>query len=157
MRSRLFVAAVLVASLSGGCQTPSLPVDIPLITGPRLSDEQVIEAVLEDVQRGMQERRVYKVLAHVSRNYRDAEGRDYEDIQEYLRRIFELYREIRITRARPEIVVQGYEARVIETFGTQARPFRPEEAPPLQLQGQLAVFLEKVDNRWLIVEWDNVQ
>ncbi len=156
-RSLLVVLALALPAL-GGCESPgSLPVDIPLITGPRLSDTEVIGAVLDDVQEGMQRRRVFKVLAHVSKNYRDVEGRTYADIQDYLNEVFSLYREIRITRVPPEIFVQGSEAKAIETFGTIAEPFDPAKAPPLQLQGQVTVYLEKVGNRWLIVEWGNVQ
>jgi hypothetical protein len=158
MIRRHLVALLLVASLAAGCQSLNqLPVEIPLITGPKLSDEVVIAAVLDDVQRGMQERKVFKVLAHVSRNYRDAEGRDYSGIQRYLNEIFSLYREIRITRVSPVVEVRGYQATATETFGTIAEPFDPSKAPPVQIQGQMRVFLEKVDNRWLIVEWGNVQ
>lgn len=155
----LFLGMLVAALLAGGgCGTfAPFEVDLPLIPSGKLSDEEVIAAVLDDVHRGMQEAQVYRVLAHVSRNYRDAEGRDYAAIQEYLREIFSRYRELRITRVPPRIRVNGYEATAVETFGTVAEPFNASQAPPLQLQGQVTVYLEKVDNRWLIVEWGNVQ
>jgi hypothetical protein len=112
---------------------------------------------MDDVHRGMQNREIYRVLAHVSRNYHDGEGRDYAAMQDYLKKTFSLYRELRITRVPPQIEVNGYQARVVETYGTVAEPFDASKVSHLQLQGQVVARLEKVDNRWLIVEWANVQ
>lgn len=157
--TRSFLVVTVVALLAGsGCAGfAPIEVDIPMMPSAKLSDEEVIAAVLDDVHRGMQDRHVYRVLAHVSRNYRDAEGRDYAAIQDYLKEVFSLYRELRIMRVPPRIEVRGYQATVVETFGTNAEPFNAADSPPLQLQGQVTVRLEKVDNRWLIVEWGNVQ
>lgn len=117
------------------------------------SEEEKIAAVLDDVHRGMQNRQIYKVLANVSRNYYDSEGRDYNALQADLTELFKKYREIRITRVTPRIQVQGDYARAIETFGTTAEPYDPTIEPPINLQGQVAVTLEKVGGRWQIVEW----
>lgn len=158
MRHILLVLALLAPAVCTGCKGfAPFEVDLPVLSGGSVSDEEVIAAVLDDVQQGMQRRQVYRVLAHVSRNYRDAEGRDYKAMQEYLKDSFALYRDIRITRVPPRIEVRGYEATAIETFGTTAEPFDSSKAPHLQLQGQVTVRLEKADNRWLIVEWGNVQ
>ena len=158
MNRLVVVTAALILPALGACDSVApLAMDLPIITTGKVSDAELVAAVLDDVHQGMQERRVYRVLAHVSRNYHDDEGRGYADIQEYLSRVFSLYKDLRITRVQPEIVVRGYEAKAIETFGTIAEPLDPDKAPPIQLQGQVAVFLEKIDNRWLIVEWGNVQ
>jgi hypothetical protein len=158
MKRFILVLLLLAPVVCDGCkQFAPFQVDLPIVTTGQLSDEEVIAAVLDNVQQGMQSRQVYKVLAYVSRNYHDAEGRDYAAMQEYLKDIFSLYREIRITRVPPRIEVNGYQAKAIETFGSTAEPFDPNKAPHLQLQGQVTVRLEKVDNRWLIVEWGNVQ
>ena len=117
------------------------------------SDEEKIVAVLDDVQRGMQNKQIYKVLANVSRNYYDGEGRDYNAIQAALTEFFKKYREVRITRVTPKIQVQGDYARAIETFGTAAEPNDPTIEPPINLQGQVAVTLERVGGRWQIIEW----
>jgi len=120
------------------------------------SDEEKIVAVLDDVHRGMQNRQIYKVLANVSRNYYDSEGRDYNALQADLGELFKKYREIRITRVTPKIQVQGDYARAIETFGTFAEPYDPTAEPPINLQGQVPVTLEKVGGRWQIVEWGSI-
>ncbi|MDX9975902.1 MAG: hypothetical protein RBU21_23185 [FCB group bacterium] len=158
MNRLLLVLALLGPVVCTGCKGfAPFEVDLPILAGGTVSDEEVIAAILDDVQEGMQRRQVYRILAHVSRNYRDAEGRDYKAMQEYLKESFALYRDIRITRVPPRIEVRGYGATAIETFGTTAEPFDPNKAPHLQIQGQVTVRFEKVDNRWLIVEWGNVQ
>ncbi|MBI5362884.1 MAG: hypothetical protein HZA53_06870, partial [Planctomycetes bacterium] len=45
---------------------------------------------------------------------------DYAGIQKYLAEVFDLYKDLRITRVPPKIFVQGYEAKAVETFGTVA-------------------------------------
>jgi hypothetical protein len=122
-------------------------------SGLARTDEEKIAAVLDDVQRGMQNKQIYKVLANVSRNYYDSEGRDYNALQADLAEFFKKYREVRITRVTPKIQVQGDYARAIETFGTAAEPNDPAVEPPINLQGQVAVTLEKVGGHWQIVEW----
>ncbi|MBN2307890.1 MAG: hypothetical protein JXR94_02900 [Candidatus Hydrogenedentes bacterium] len=141
--------------LLAGCRH-EIPVEIPGVTGPRLTDEEQIRAVLNDVQRGMEAQRIYKVLAHVSRGYRDAEGRDYEAMQEYLNTLFKRYRELKIVRVRPEVFVDGRRARAVETFGTVATPLNPDDRQ-LQLQGQVDVYLEKTGDTWQITEWGSVR
>jgi len=118
-----------------------------------MSDEEQIVRVLDDVHRGMQSRKIYKVLAHVSRTYADAEGRDYNGMQVYLNDLFKSYKEISITRVQPQVYVEGNRARAVETFGTRAEPFNANENPPMILQGQMNVYLEKSGSTWQIVEW----
>ena len=133
-------------------EIPGMP-EIPGITGSKVSEEGQVRAVLDDVQRGMQARKIYKVLSHVSRLYTDAEGRDYNALQNYLSDFFKSYKEVQITRVQPQVFVEGNRARVVETFGTRAEPFKPDVHPPIVLQGQMSVYLEKTGNEWQIVEW----
>jgi hypothetical protein len=125
-------------------------------TGLAPTDEEKIVTVLNDVHEGMQNRQIYKVLANVSRNYYDSEGRDYNALQASLSEFFKRYRAIRITRVTPRVQVQGDQARAVETFGTIAEPSDPNAEPPINLQGQVAVTLEKVGGRWQIVEWSGM-
>lgn len=155
MRKRPVFMAVACALLAAGCQH-GLPVQIPGLTMGRTSDERQIAVVLEDAARGMETRRVSRIMAQVSPNYQDAEGRDYEAIREYLSRIVKGYRSIRITRTRPKIAVEGDSARAMETFGTIAEHTDPAREP-VNLQGQVEVRLERVNNKWQIVEWGFLQ
>lgn len=125
-------------------------------TGPKESDEELIARILVDVHNAMEAERIYTVLAHVSRSYRDTEDRDYAAIEAYLGDLFERYRNIRIFRARPRIFVQGNEARALETFGTRAAPASGSSDVPIDVQGQVTVYLVKVDNTWKIIEWGNM-
>jgi len=155
---RLLIGVAATLVLLAGCASSRLDElpgikELSRLSGLRASDEEQVAAVLNDVHRGMEARKIYKVLAHVSRNYHDAEGRDYEAMQAYLKKAFKNYREIRITRVVPRIVVKGNRARAIETFGTVAEPADPASDLPINLQGQVSVSLEKADGRWLIVEW----
>ncbi len=153
MKKTLGIFLILCAPLlCVGC-AQNLPVELPGLSTEKLSDEEQIAALLQDVYNGMQSKRVYKVLAHVSESYLDVEGRDYEAIRKYLTEVMRSYRTIRITRTRPKILVQGDRARAIETFGTIAEPANRSTTPTIDLQGQVAVYLERVSGEWKIVEW----
>jgi hypothetical protein len=156
MRIRVLLVCVLAATLAATCE-PDLPVSIPGFADEAPSDEVQIAAVLNDVHLGMESRRLYKVLAHVSTGYRDSEGREYEDIREYLNVVLKNYRTVRITRGRPIITVQGSRAQAVETFGTSAESFASSGLRPVNLNGQVTVHLEKVDNTWKITEWSTLR
>jgi hypothetical protein len=139
---------------SAGC-----PKDIPEIPvlNPKLSDEEQVMRLLDEVWQGMENQRIYQVMTHVSRSYQDRDGRDYDALAAYLNKVFDEYRSIRIARVKPRIVVQGNQARAVETFGTIAKPDSRSDYPPIDLHGQVTVFFEKVDGRWLIVEWGSIR
>lgn len=143
----LFTACILCA-----CQS-RITSDIGRMTGLTMSDEEKIALVLEDVQRGMQNRRVYQVLAHVSHQYRDRSGRDYTALSKDLSTLLHNYRNIRITRATPAIQVQGDRAKVVDTFGTNAEAADARENPPVSLQGQVVILMERYQDTWQILEW----
>lgn len=155
-RSFLVLIALMPALLTAcGGRAGILPGmnRIGQMSGLQASDEEQIVVLLDDVQQGMERRQIYKVLAHVSRNYYDEAGRDYAGIEAYLTDLFKRYRQINITRVVPRIAIYGTTARAIETFGTTAEPQDPGTEPPIYLQGQVTVNLEKVNNIWQIVEW----
>lgn len=156
MKTRLLFGLILLATMASTCNQ-ELPVGIPGLSQPDVSDEEQLTRLLNDVHEGMEKRRIYKVLAHVSTSYQDAEGRDYEAIQEYLSALFKNYRAIRITRGRPIITVQGNQASAVETFGTQAEPFAKSAYRPVNLQGRVTVSLERVGQTWKITEWSTLQ
>lgn len=150
-----FVAGLAVVIALAGCQG-QLPLNVPGVTTPLVSDEDQIASVLADVHAGVQTRRIYKILAHVSRNYTDPEGRDYDALERALGELFKNYRQIRITRVPPRVIVQDDHARVIETFGVRAEPANPKNAP-INMQGQVNIYLEKTSEGWQITEWSRVQ
>ncbi len=163
MRWAFAMALTCAAALAAGCKSADLPARIPGLqkigeaSGLRLTDEEQIATVMDDVAQGMQSRRIFKVLAHVSRSYHDAEGRDYAGLQEYLNEIFRKYRTIRITRVVPRITIEANgRAKAVETFGTVAEPVDPRVEPPINMQGQVVVYLTKTDGQWRIVEWGNI-
>ena len=149
------VVVALVAALSlGGCaRQMSIIQDV---TQLGTSDEEKIAAVINDVHRGMESRRIYRVLAHVSRDYRDANGRDYAAMEAYFNDLFKRYREIRIKRERPKIAVQGDRAQVLEIYGTTGEAVIPGSSDiPMELQGQVSMILNKEGNDWRIIQWGN--
>jgi len=156
-RYTLPIAALLgLGMLLGACSTgskiPGLR-ELGELSGLTPGDEERISGVLDAVYRGMEQRNLKKVLAHVSPDYQDQEGRDYAGLEEYLKSMFKDYRDIRVTRVAPQIVVQGDAARAVETFGTVAEPENPNENVPINMQGQVTVRLEKAEGKWRIVEW----
>lgn len=151
-RSCIALACGMTMLVAAACQ-PRLPLDFSRIRGEKLSDEEKIALVLDDVQRGIEGRRVYQALAHVSRAYQDREGRDYAALRDDLNLLMRHYRDIRITRTPPSILVQGDRARVIDTFGTNAEAVNPLEYPPVNIHGQVIIILERFGDTWQIVEW----
>ena len=129
---------------------------IPVLSGFGTTDEEAIAHVMNDVHRGMESRRIYKVLSHVSPNYSDAEGRDYEQIKQHVSTLLRRYGKVRIDRVRPRIIVDGERARVFEVFATRAEPLPGTSAVPVVLQGQVTVYLQKEGGKWKIVEWGHL-
>jgi hypothetical protein len=153
-RTACLVLVALMATV--GCATDSvrLPtMGIPGFPGAQPSDEEQIALILDEVQQGMESRRIYRVLSHVSRGYQDDEGRNYEGLSAHLNDLFERYRNIRIRRARPIVQVQGNRAQAVETFGTSADPVDANRDLAIRLQGQVTVYFEKIGDRWFIREW----
>jgi hypothetical protein len=149
-----YVMVIALGVLLVGCAGGGVNLDIPGLPG-KASDEEQIASLLEDVHLGMETRKVNKIMRHVSPTYLDEEGRDVEGIRDYLDRIMDNYRKIRIDRSTPQILVEGDRARVIESFGTIADPGN-FQTPPVSLQGQVAVYLERTDGGWKIVEWGSM-
>jgi hypothetical protein len=157
MRNCTVPAIIVVAAATlFGC-TEKMPVDIPGVTGPKLTDEEKIERILDDVHQGMQAHRTSKVLSHVSKDYLDEEGRDYEALKVYLNTLFKSFREITITRVRPRIIVEGDSAQALETFGTMAKPHNAGTEPAIDVHGQVWVHFERAGNTWLIVKWGRLR
>lgn len=155
------IGALLLPGLMllGACSTTQELVNklpIPGV-GERQHDEEQIAAVLLDVQQGMERGRVYKVVAHVSTRYHDQAGRDYEGIRQYVAQLLRNYRDIRITRVGTRISVDGDRASVAETFGTVAMPYNLNENAPINLQGQVTVWLAREGGDWKIIEWGSLQ
>ena len=157
MKMRCVLIGILpLVLLFSGCG-PRLDPGLPGFSED-MSDEEKIARVLADVHEGLEKRKIYRVLAHVSRDYRDKDGRDYEAIVAYLQQIIGGYVDVSINRARPLILVHGDRARVLESFGTYARPLDlRRHSSPINLTGQVSVYLERVDSAWKIVEWGPIR
>lgn len=152
MKRLASIALIAAGMLLSSCKSGNMPFDLSRLTGG-LSDEQKIAAVLEDVAQGMENKRVYQVLSHVSQRYHDREGRDSEALREYVAAILDNYRTIRVTRTPSRVQVQGDRARVVDTFGTLAQPNDLKEYPIVDLQGRVVVLLERSGDTWQILEW----
>ncbi len=146
------IALILAGMILASCQSGEMPFNLPRITGG-LSDEQKIAMVLADVAQGMENKRVYQVLAHVSQQYHDREGRDCEALRTYVANILDNYKTIRVTRTPSRLQVQGDRARVVDTFGTFGQPNDPKEYPIIDLQGRVIILLERSGDTWQILEW----
>jgi hypothetical protein len=152
MRRLAPIALVAAGVLLSSCQSGNMPFDLSRLTGG-LSDEQKIGMVLADVAQGMENRRVYQVLSHVSQRSNDREGRDYEALRKHVSAILDNYRTIRVTRTPSRVQVQGDRARVVDTFGTLAQPIDQKEYPNVDLQGRVVILLERSGGAWQILEW----
>ncbi len=142
---------VVLGLLFAGCGGGGVNLDIPGLAG-KASDEEQITKILSDVHLGMETKKVGKIMRHVSADYLDEEGRDAEGIRKYLNQVMNNYRSIDINRSASRILIQGDRARVVEAFGTRGQPDN-FQTPPVTLQGQVAVYLQRTDAGWKIVEW----
>lgn len=159
MHVRVLLTLGLAVAL-GGCpsSTPTFEIpSIPGVTTGRVDERDRVTEVLDDIHRGVEQRRVFKVLAHLSRTYFDEQGRDYDTMRNLITMWLNDYRGIRVTRPRPRVVVQGDRARAVETFGLQAEPANPADDRLVALQGQVTVHLERMGNTWQVVSVGPVQ
>lgn len=142
-----WAAAGLV--LLAGCVSN---ISIPGLSGKQ-TDEERIAAILDDAHRGMQTRNANRVISHISKDYMDPDGRNYDAICVFVRHVIDAYRDIEITRVEPRIEVDGDTARALEAFGTLASPADADSTAPVNLQGQVLVTLQKEEGTWKIISW----
>lgn len=138
-------------ALPGCAGGPSF--SVPGIGDGRAAEEQRIGAMLASLERNVENRRLFGVLAHISRGYVDNEDRDYDDVQAFVKQALREYRRIRVTRTSPQIYIDGRRARVAQPFGLSAEPADTVSASPMNLQGTAVLQLEKVDSEWRIVSY----
>ncbi|HOK10018.1 MAG TPA: hypothetical protein PLT82_10830 [Candidatus Hydrogenedens sp.] len=153
-----FIGILLLLSIAGStfiltsCNTVKR-IDIPLLNKSASSEREQIISVLDSVERLVERKQLRKAMDYISLDYRDEQNRKYNDIREYLQGIIRDYRVIRITRATPEINIEGNKATVIDTFGTIAEPFDPVQGVPVNIQGKVIITLQKESDGWKIISW----
>ncbi len=148
------ISTVLLPLSLAGCShgnTKIAGIALPGLPGMKSNDDAQILAVLSEVQKGMETRRISKIIPHISVDYYDRQGRDYDAIIAYLKEVMKQYRDINLTRGNPRLAVQGNRARVVDVFSMRAQPTL--KGLPVNLQGQVMIYFEKQDNQWKIVEW----
>ncbi|HOL21203.1 MAG TPA: hypothetical protein PK813_13315, partial [Candidatus Hydrogenedens sp.] len=107
-----FIGILLLLSIAGStfiltsCNTVKR-IDIPLLNKSASSEREQIISVLDSVERLVERKQLRKAMDYISLDYRDEQNRKYNDIREYLQGIIRDYRVIRITRATPEINIEG--------------------------------------------------
>ena len=153
MKRGISVVALVCVTVLAGCATN---INLPVLGGKQ-SEEGRVAAVLNDVHHAMQTHKAKRVISHISKNYTDADGRDYDAICDYVSHILSSYRDIEITRVEPPIEIDGDTARALEAFGTLATPDNPDEAPPVNMQGQVLVTLQKEEGTWKIISWGTLR
>ncbi len=146
--NKLWLLGLLVGMAGLQACRPSM--ELPRLPFSQMSDEEQIALVLAEVEQGFERRRANRVLAHISRHYKDETGLDYEAVSHLLNDRLRQYREIRITRMQPQIRVDGDHAQVIETLGAAAQPADPVATPPFDVQGSIVVYLERHADTWQI-------
>lgn len=144
------------AAAVAGCGTTIYEVpgvrEIGKIAGHKGTAEEQVTAVLNDIARSIETRKVDRILAHISPKYADGWGRNRSAVEEYIRDTFRKYWTIKVTRVAPAVKTEGEQAQVVETFGVAAEPRDTAKEPPVNMEGRLAVRLERVDGKWMIVE-----
>ncbi len=135
------------------CGCASTPDPVPLPARPVSSDMPKVRAVLDAVERGIEQHDLADVLRHVSVYYRDGDDNDYSKLRTFLTTMFSSYGPIDIKRTETKITVQGARAEVHEQFRTRATPRAGSVGPDVDETGFVKVRLERVAGDWLITEW----
>ncbi|MGC8738817.1 MAG: hypothetical protein ACP5UA_09260 [Candidatus Hydrogenedens sp.] len=148
----LFVFSLQLSLFLFSCGTIK-KIDIPLINRNSSTEQEKIATILDTVEKLIERKQVKKIMVYVSLEYRDEQNRKYNDIREYLQSIVRDYRVIRITRATPDIKIDGNTATVIDTFGTVAEPYDPVQGVPVNVQGKVIISLQKEPDGWKIKSW----
>lgn len=148
----LFVFSIFMSIFLISCGTVR-KIDIPFINKNSSTEREKIVTVLDTVEKLIERKQIKKVMDYVSIEYRDDQNRKYNDIREYLQSIVRDYRVIRITRATPEIQIDGNKATVLDTFGTVAEPYNPVQGVPVNIQGKVIITLQKEPEGWKIKSW----
>ena len=142
---------ILAALIMSGCASTPEPVPAP----PRLGNPEVteVEAVLDAVERSIEQHDLAGVLRHVSVYYRDGEGNDYSKMRTFLATMFNSYGPIDVERTETKITVQDTHAEVYEKFQTRATAQAGYGGSDVDETGSVKVRLERVAGDWLITEW----
>ncbi len=148
----LFILTISFSASLFSCGTVR-KIDIPFLDKNPTTDQEKIVSVLDTLEKLIERKQVKRVMDHVSIEYRDEQNRKYNDIREYLQSIVRDYRVIRITRATPEIKIEGNTATVLDTFGTIAEPYNSVQGVPVNVQGKVIITLQKEPDGWKIKSW----
>jgi hypothetical protein len=142
---------IFAALVAAGCA--STPEPVPLPARSEIADAPDVSAVLDAVERGIEQHNLASVLRHVSVYYRDGDGNDYSKMRAFLATMFNSYGPIDVERTETKIDVQGEHAEVHEQFRTRATPRAGSVGPDVDETGFVKVRLERVAGDWLITEW----
>ncbi|GEM_PF-1167878 len=151
----LSVFCVVLSILLLSCGTVK-KIDIPFINNKSPSEQEKIITVLDNLEKLIERKQVKRAMNYVSIEYKDEQNRKYNDIREYLQSIVRDYRVVRITRATPEIKVEGNLATVYDTFGTVAEPYDAVQGVPVNIQGKVIITLQKEPEGWKIKSWSSL-
>ncbi len=140
---------VALAVLLGGCaSTANSP--ITLLSQSADVKRADIARVLDNIHQGVERKKIFTVLAHVSPGYADDAGRNQAAVRDLLKEYFSSWRTVRVTRANPRLKVEGRQAVALESIGVIAEPF-DVEASPMNWFGELRIWLElNDDGDWVI-------
>jgi len=161
---RMFAPVLEVCALSvvaglvlGGCVSAPVPVPVPVpVSGPAepLSGEaREVAAVLDAMERSLEDHDLAGVLRQVSVYYRDGRGNDYMQLEKFLERMLSEYVTIDIERSETRVTVRNTHAEVCERFVTRATPRAGAGVPAIDQDGPVVIRLERVAGDWLVAEW----
>lgn len=153
MRFALWVA---LACLVAGCATSS-GTSLPLLSQTADAKRQEIARVLDEVHQGLERKKIFAVLAHLSPRYADEDGRTQADARDTLKEFFSQWRTLRVTRTNPRLRVEARQAVALESIGVIAEPF-DVEASPWNWFGEVRISLEQDDSgEWVITRVGRTQ
>ncbi len=120
------------------------------------TEENKVKKVVTDVQQAAEEEKINKVLDHISKNYRDPQGNDYNAIKGVL--AFNLFRHRKISVYIPniDVAVNGLIAQVMFEAVMTGRDTDGNILPDALGTYNFEVYLSKENGTWKITsaKWE---
>jgi hypothetical protein len=124
---------------------------------PRSPETLEVMAVLDSVERGIEDQDLDRILRQVSSYYKDEQDNSYAKLTLFFKKMFAKYMDIDVQRTGTLVAVEGQTAEVTEKFATKATARPGSGAPSIDESGIVTIRLRRILGEWNITEWAREQ
>ena len=124
---------------------------IPLFSAcPKDTEESKVRKVLAEVQRAAEEKKISRVLDHISKSYRDPQGNDYDGIKGILAFYFFRHQRVSVFIPNVDVAVTGSASQAVFQAVMNGRGTGGDILPEALGVYNFEVHLSKEDGTWKI-------